>query len=76
ILISVRYSILPAISLRDGIFHLDIVKGSYDKVTFRQFIRDLLLQMNPYNGDTHPANSVIVLDNCQIHKDPETLQLI
>jgi hypothetical protein len=70
-----RYSILPALSL-NGILHVDIVNGSFDKAKFRDFIDLLLLRMTPYNPDTHPANSVIILDNCQIHKDPETLQMI
>lgn len=70
-----RYSILPALSL-NGILHADIVNGSFDKAKFRDFIDLLLLRMNPYNPNTHPANSVIVLDNCQIHKDRETLQMI
>lgn len=45
--------------------------------TFNQFIRNLLLRMNPYNPDADVSpKSVIVLDNCQIHKDPEILEYI
>jgi hypothetical protein len=32
--------------------------------------------MNPYDPISPASKSVIVLDNCAIHKDPETLQLI
>jgi len=43
---------------------------------FNAFIQELLDQMNPYDAVTHPRNSVIVLDNCQIHKDPAMLEYI
>lgn len=71
-----RYSILPALSLEDGIFHLNIVNGSFNQVSFHTFIEELLDRMTPYNPVTHPSKSVIVLDNCSIHKNPETLALI
>lgn len=71
-----RYSILPALSLNDGIFHVEVVQGSFTMDTFNQFIRNLLNRMNPYDADEHPPRSVIVLDNCQIHKDPEILNYI
>lgn len=63
-------------SLDDGIFHVSIVEGSFNMESFREFIDELLLQMNPYDAELHPPKSVIVLDNCQIHKDPDTLQHI
>jgi hypothetical protein len=66
-----RYSILPAMSL-DGIISLDIVEGSFNKVLFARFIDGLLHQMNAFPG----ANSVIVMDNCRIHKCPEMLDMI
>ncbi|KAG9127268.1 hypothetical protein FRC07_015080 [Ceratobasidium sp. 392] len=51
---------------------LDVVKGSFTAQSFRAFIAKLLNKMNPY-----PAkNSIIFMDNCRIHKDPETLQMI
>jgi hypothetical protein len=43
---------------------------------FNEFIRELLDQMNMYDPVDHPPNSVIVLDNCQIHKDPAILDYI
>jgi len=62
-----RFSVLPALSLRDGILHCDIVEGSFCTETFLKFIDGLLDNMQPY-----PApNSVIVMDNCKIHKHPE-----
>jgi hypothetical protein len=50
-----RFSVLPALSLYDGILHCDIVEGSFDSQLFYQFIERVLDQMQPY-----PApNSVI-----------------
>ncbi len=66
-----RYSILPGLSL-SGILHLDIVEGSYDAAKFGEFINGLLSWMNPYPG----PNSVIVMDNCRIHKLPWILEMI
>jgi transposase len=71
LLMNFRYSVLPAISL-DGILTVDIAEGSFTSEKFGQFIDGLLSQMNPY-----PApNSVIVMDNARIHKNPEVLQSI
>ena len=69
--VTCRYSILPALSL-DGILTVDIVAGSYDKVRFARFIDGLLDQMNPWPL----PNSVIVMDNCPIHKCKEILDMI
>ena len=67
-----RFSVLPALSLNDGILHCDIVEGSFNSQLFYQFIERVLDQMQPY-----PApNSVIVMDNCRIHKHPAILELI
>src|SRR5271168_929857 len=67
-----RFSVLPAISLVDGILHCDIVEGSFCTATFMRFIEKLLDRMEPY-----PApNSVIVMDNCQIHKHPDIQAMI
>jgi hypothetical protein len=74
--ISGIYSILPGFALEDRVFNVNVVKGSFNMDTFEDFIEELLGQMNLYNADTHPSKSVIVLDNCQIHKRPETLQII
>jgi hypothetical protein len=66
-----RFSVLPAMSL-NGIIHCDIVEGAFDTELFYTFISRLLDVMQPF-----PApNSVIVMDNCRIHKHPEILELI
>ncbi|KIO09221.1 hypothetical protein M404DRAFT_132524, partial [Pisolithus tinctorius Marx 270] len=67
-----RFSVLPALSLRDGILHCDVVEGSFCTETFTKFIERLLVHMNPFPA----VNSVIVMDNCQIHKHPDIQQLI
>jgi hypothetical protein len=66
-----RYSILPAISL-DGIISSEIIEGSFTKLTFATFIDGLLYHMNPYPG----KNSVIVMDNCRIHKSELIKEII
>ena len=66
------FSILPALSLTEGILHCDIVEGVFDSSLFYTFIRHLLDHMEPF-----PApNSIIVMDNCCIHKHPAILDLI
>ena len=70
-MITIRYSILPALSL-DGIIAVDILEGSFNKIRFARFIDGLLDHMNPFPG----PNSVIVMDNCRIHKCPEVLDMI
>jgi hypothetical protein len=64
--ILIRFSVLPAISLQDGILHCKIVEGSFCMETFLGFIEGLLEFMQPYPQ----PNSVIVMDNCKIHKNP------
>ena len=66
-----RYSILPVLSL-DGILYVDIIEGSYNMESFVIFIEGLLDQMNPFPQ----PNSVIVMDNCHIHKCPDILNMI
>jgi len=66
-----RYSVLPAISL-DGILHVSIIEGSFTTETFTDFIDGLLDKMNAYPG----PNSVIVMDNCRIHKSEEVREMI
>ncbi len=66
-----RYSILPAITL-DGIIECMIVEGSFNTELFTQFIEDLLGSMQPFPA----AKSVIVMDNCAIHKAQQIRDLI
>jgi hypothetical protein len=64
--------VLPALSLHNGILHCDIIEGSFCTETFLKFIDSLLDNMQPF-----PApNSVIVMDNCQIHKHSEIRERI
>jgi len=63
---------LPALSLNDGIIYCDVVDGLFCTETFQDFIEALLDKMQPY-----PApNSVIVMDNCRIHKHADILRAI
>ncbi|KAI0050387.1 hypothetical protein FA95DRAFT_1487343 [Auriscalpium vulgare] len=59
-----RFSLLPALSL-NGYLVVRVVPGSVDGFEFYDFlVNDLLPIMNPY---PQPC-SVLVLDNCNIHK--------
>ncbi len=56
----------------DGILSVKILEGSFTTDTFNTFVEGLLDVMQPY-----PAkNSVIVLDNCWVHKDPVLIEMI
>ena len=55
-----------------GIIWLKIMEGSFTAESFTDFIEGLLIQMNDF-----PApNSVIVMDNCRIHKGEHIRSLI
>lgn len=69
---SPRYSILPALSLSHGVIYCDIIEGAFDTASFTKFIQGLLGHMQPFPLQ----NSIIVMDNCRIHKDPEILDMI
>jgi hypothetical protein len=66
-----RYSVLPAISL-DGILSVSIIEGSFNTESFTDFIDGLLDKMNRFPG----PNSVIVMDNCRIHKADTIREMI
>lgn len=66
-----RYSLLPALSM-DGIIYAKIVEGSFTAMKFYNFIEALLDRMQPFPQ----PNSVIIMDNARIHKDPRVLDLI
>lgn len=66
-----RYSILPAITL-DGVIECMIIEGSFDTELFFRFIKDLVAKMLPFPG----PNSVVVMDNCRIHKAQEIREYI
>jgi hypothetical protein len=71
-LYSIRFSVLPAISLEKGILHCEIVEGSFRSDTFAIFIQNLLDHTEPFPG----PNSVIVMDNCAIHKSAFIQEMI
>ena len=55
-----------------GMLDVMIVEGSFNAARFYTFIESLLERMQPW-----PApRSVIVMDNCPIHKAPEIERLI
>ena len=66
-----RYSVLPALSL-DGILWCKIIEGAFNFDTFHEFITELLECMQPFPN----PNSVIVMDNARIHKNPDTIEMI
>jgi hypothetical protein len=51
---------------------VSIVEGSFNKFSFADFIEGVLDQMNPFPG----TKSVVVMDNCRIHKAPWILDMI
>jgi hypothetical protein len=66
------FSLLPAISFEDGVLHCDIIEGSFRTESFSQFLNQLLDHMQPYPA----SNSVVVMDNCAIHKNPSLRQMV
>ncbi|KIK77466.1 hypothetical protein PAXRUDRAFT_166742, partial [Paxillus rubicundulus Ve08.2h10] len=66
------YLVLPALSLQQGILHCSIVEGWFCTESFMEFIRCLLDNMEPFPT----PNSVIVMDNCSIHKHPDIQALV
>ncbi|KAG8734719.1 hypothetical protein FRC10_011500, partial [Ceratobasidium sp. 414] len=63
--------VVVAMSL-DGILHVSSVEGSFTSLLFSDFINGLLETMSPFPG----PNSVVMMDNCWIHKDPDVLDKI
>ena len=66
------FSVLPALSLDKGLLHCEVVEGSFRADPFVLFIQNVLEHMEPFPG----PNSVIVMDNCRIHKIPYIQELI
>ncbi len=56
----------------DGILECMIVEGLFDTQLFFKFIKDLVAKMQPFPG----PNSVVVMDNCRIHKATEIREYI
>ncbi|OCB88961.1 hypothetical protein A7U60_g3916 [Sanghuangporus baumii] len=66
-----RYSIVAALTI-EGYLSARVVEGSVDSIEFLNFIVDEILpRMNPWPQ----ANSVLVMDNCSIHK-AEALRIV
>ncbi|KIK76629.1 hypothetical protein PAXRUDRAFT_169326, partial [Paxillus rubicundulus Ve08.2h10] len=62
-----RFSILPAITL-NGIVAYNIIEGPVDSQCFVRFLEEHVMPLtNPYPG----PRSVIIMDNCHIHKTEE-----
>ena len=70
-----RFSVLPAMSL-SGILLTHVVEGSFNMELFNEFIEELLDEMEDWDAETQPADSVLVLDNCKIHKDPGLVEMV
>jgi len=67
-----RWSILPALSL-DGYIAVRAISGSVDGGEFFDFVvEDVLPRMEPYPS----RRSVLVMDNCSIHKSDALRQAV
>ncbi|KAJ2927230.1 hypothetical protein H1R20_g9862, partial [Candolleomyces eurysporus] len=67
-----RYSILPILTV-EGIITQDIIHGSVTSQLFVQFLKDQVIPLtNPYPG----PQSILILDNCNIHHSEEVHQLV
>lgn len=56
----------------DGMISVKVVQSSFNTELFLEFIEGLLERMNPF-----PAKkSVIIMENCRIHKDPVIMNKI
>ena len=51
----------------EGIIHTDIRAGCYNGTNFIEYVKSLLVIMNPWPE----KHSVLVMDNCAIHHRPE-----
>ena len=66
------FSILPILTI-DGIVTHDIIPGSVTAERFLQFLQDLVIPLtNPYPG----PQSVLILNNCNIHHSEKICALI
>ncbi|KAH7918421.1 hypothetical protein BV22DRAFT_979142, partial [Leucogyrophana mollusca] len=64
--------IFPALSL-DGYIALRVVKGAVNSIEFYDFVvNDVLPKMNRYPN----ARSVLIMDNCSIHKSDALCQAV
>ena len=61
-----------SLSPEEGVLHCDIIEGSFDTASFCGFVEHTLDHMQPFLA----SNSVIVMDNCRIHKHIDIQNLI
>jgi transposase len=61
---------LPAIGI-NGYLEYEIYHGSFNAERFNNFIRKLLIKMEPYPG----PRSVLVMNNTSVHYTPELRQM-
>ncbi|THU92536.1 hypothetical protein K435DRAFT_592130, partial [Dendrothele bispora CBS 962.96] len=66
-----RYSLVAALGI-EGYSAARVVPGSVDSDEFFDFIVTDLPTMNPFPGD----HSVIIMDNCAIHKSEALKELV
>ncbi|KAJ8486860.1 hypothetical protein ONZ45_g14529 [Pleurotus djamor] len=67
-----RYSLVAVLGI-DGYVAAEVIPGSYDGLSFYEFIQEqVLIHMNPFPG----ARSVLVMDNCRIHHNPALVNLV
>ena len=59
----------------DGILDMKTVTGSVDGAVFYDFVQTSLLHhLMPFDG--HNPHNVVILDNCSIHHEEETIHMI
>ena len=64
-----KWSILPLYTV-NGYVAWDLIKGSWNHHSFNEFVeREVLPRTNPFPGD----RSVLIMDNCAIHRDEAPL---
>ena len=56
----------------DGIIYCNVVEGLFYTKTFFNFIQGLLMKMQQFLA----LNSVLVMNNCKIHKHPNIQRII
>ncbi|KAI4293795.1 hypothetical protein K523DRAFT_218719, partial [Schizophyllum commune Tattone D] len=68
-----RFSILPALTVDEGYIACRVVEGAVDGEEFYDFVlEEVLSQMNPWPQ----PHSVLVMDNCAIHKSDAVRQAV
>lgn len=67
-----KFSILPAFTAK-GFLCYKVIQESFNSVIFFYFVRDTLL---PHYNQFPARHSVIVMDNCQIHRHPMIREVV